>query len=58
MILMIARFKPSCLHLPAIVVGLCTSLGGQAVFAMTDEYVTAYVGLTPNDCHLGVHAAG
>ena len=55
---MIARFKPSCLHLPAIVVGLCTSLGVQAVFAMTDEYVTAYVGLTPNDCHLGVHVAG
>ena len=58
MIRLIARFKPSCLHLPAIVVGLCMSLGGQAVFAMIDEHVTAYVGATLNDCHLDVHAGG
>jgi hypothetical protein len=58
MIRMIARLEPSCLHFPAIVVGLCMSLGGQAVFAMTDEHVTVYVGPTPNDCHLGVHSAG
>ena len=46
---LIARFKPSCLHSPAILVGLCMSLGGQTVFAMIDQQVTAYVGSMPND---------
>ena len=55
---LIARFKPSCLHMLAILVGLCMSLDGQTVFAMIDQQVTAYVGSMPNDCHLGVHAAG